>query len=150
MKYLGIDYGSARIGVAVSDALGITARGIETISWNGRDWEKPLERIVSLLRQEGAEGIVMGLPKRTDGQEGESAGRARQLAALLEEATGIVPILRDERFTTVMATRVLQGSSVKKKNRRSVIDQVAAEIILKEFLESRRGKDAAKTDLPVL
>lgn len=138
MKYLGIDYGSTRIGIAVSDALGITARGLETINWNGRDWEKPLERIQTLLVQEGATGLVLGLPRRTDGKPSESEDRARELAALLAERTGIQPILYDERYTTVLAQRVLNETGFKKNKKRGVVDQVAAEILLQEFLEGLR------------
>lgn len=139
MKYLGIDFGMTRIGIAVSDALGITARGVETVVWNGRSWDKPVQRIAALLEAEGAQGMVLGLPRRTDGKVGESEEKARELAALLEEATGIRPILYDERYTTVLAHRVLQETGFRKSRTRSVIDQVAAEILLQEFLESHRS-----------
>lgn len=137
-KYFGIDYGKTRIGIAVSDALGITARGVETITWNGHDWTKPIERIAQLVAEHGVEGIVLGLPRRTDGLVSESEENARYMAQLLFEKTGIQPILRDERFTTVIAQRILYDSTVKKKKQRSVIDQVAAEVILREFLEANR------------
>lgn len=138
MKYLGIDFGMTRIGVAVSDALGITARGLETVTWNGRSWDGPVQRIAELLKQEEAGGIVLGLPRRTDGKVGESEERARELAVLLEERTGITPILYDERYTTVLAHQVLRETGFRKSRTRSVIDQVAAEILLQEFLEYNR------------
>lgn len=146
-KWLGIDYGKSRIGVAVSDALGITARGVETIKWNGRDWEKPLERLTALLGELGAEGIVLGLPRRTDGRPGESEDSARELAVLLEERTGIKPVLYDERYTTVLAHRVLREAPGKKRDTRSIIDQVAAEILLAEFLEGERKRAQQETPL---
>ncbi|PNH18424.1 Holliday junction resolvase RuvX [Mageeibacillus indolicus] len=137
-KYLGIDYGQARIGVAVSDALGITARGIETICWNGEEFTKPVNRICELAKQNGVAAIVIGLPRRTDGKIGVSEEKARQLGDLLQELTGLNIIWRDERYTTVLAHRVLNESTVKKRQKRSVVDQVAAEIILQDFLESLR------------
>ena len=89
-------------------------------------------------KQNGVAAIVIGLPRRTDGKIGVSEEKARQLGDLLQELTGLDIIWRDERYTTVLAHRVLNESTVKKRQKRSVVDQVAAEIILQDFLESLR------------
>jgi putative holliday junction resolvase len=140
-KWLGIDYGDARMGIAVSDPMGIIARGLETLRWNGRDLNRVLERIACLVRELGICGLVIGIPRRTDGKVGESENKARSLAAALAEATGLQPVLLDERYTTVIASRLLRDAGQKPSRRRDVIDQVAAEIILQEYLESRRQAD---------
>jgi putative holliday junction resolvase len=140
-KWMGIDYGDARIGIAVSDALGILARGIETIRWNGQDMAWTLDRITNLTREQGIVGLVIGIPRRTDGKSGaagDSEAKARQMAALLAERTGLQPVLLDERYTTVLAVRKMRDAGVRGKRRRAVVDQIAAEIILQEYLESRR------------
>lgn len=135
---MGIDFGLARIGVAVSDPLGILAAGLETIRWNGRDTATVMERLVCLARQQNIRGIVLGYPQRTDGRQASLTGMVRELAAGLEQKTGVPVLLRDERFTTVIARRKLQESGVRSRKQKPVIDQVAAEIILQEHLESRR------------
>ncbi len=140
-KWMGLDYGQARIGVAISDPLGLVARGLETICWNGRDISWALERIVTLIQENQVAGLVIGIPRRTDGKTGESEDKARQLAALLAEKTGLQPVLRDERYTTVLASRVMRETGVRQDRRRAVVDQIAAEIILQEYLESRRKAD---------
>lgn len=135
-RVMGIDYGLARIGVAVSDPLRITARGVETINWNGRDMDWAINRICELALEYQVSEIVMGLPRRTDGKSSPSEEGARALAATLEERLEKPVIFRDERFTTVLASRVLNEVDYKKKNKRKVIDQVAAEIILQDYLNN--------------
>ena len=137
-KWMGIDYGDARIGIAVSDPLGILARGLETINWNGRDIEWALERIVTLIREQQVGGLVIGVPRRTDGKPGASEEKARQFARDLALRSGLEPVLRDERYTTVLASRVMREAGIRSERRKSVVDQIAAEIILQEYLESRR------------
>ena len=132
---MAIDYGLARIGIAVSDPLRIAARGVETINWNGRDMDWALNRICELAAEFQIVDLVMGLPRRTDGLSSASETAARDLAVILEERLGLKVIFRDERFTTVLATRVLHEVDYK-KNKRKVIDQVAAEIILQDYLNS--------------
>lgn len=139
-RYLGIDYGMARIGVALSDPLGITARGLETVRWNGEDISWALNRILELAKTYQVTAFVVGLPKRTDMRPGEAEEKARAFAAQLEAVSGLTVYLRDERLTTVMAHQFLRESRVKKENKRNVVDQVAAEIILQDFLEEQRRK----------
>ncbi len=140
-KWMGIDYGDARIGIAVSDSLGMLARGIETIRWNGIDLAWALNRIVELVREHQIVGLVIGIPRRTDGKPGASEEKARHLAGELAALTGLEPVLKDERYTTVLAARVMRETGIRSQRRNEVIDQIAAEIILQEYLESRRKPD---------
>ena len=148
-RYWGGDYGLARVGVAISDPLGIRATGLETIHWDGKRDQKVLDRLTTLAREYDVSSIVMGLPKRTDNaEEGQSAQMVRAFAAKLEEALKEagkpVPIVFvDERLTTVQAGRILRESTVKKGRYRQVVDQVAAELILQSFLEKKRWSDRA-------
>lgn len=137
-RWLGIDYGEVRVGIAISDPLGFTARGIETIRWNGENFDRLTDRICELIKQNGVDGLVVGIPRRTDGKPGVSEQKARELADLLHEKTGIEPELRDERYTTVLAGRVMREVGIGRDRRKAVVDQIAAEIILQEYLESRR------------
>lgn len=135
---MAIDYGKARIGVAISDPLGMTARGIETLNWNGRDMEWALDRISELAAEHQIIELVMGLPKRTDGQSSESEEQAKLMATRLETRLAVPILLRDERYTTVLASRVLNEVNFKKDRKRQVIDQVAAEIILQDYLNNAK------------
>jgi putative holliday junction resolvase len=145
-KWLGIDYGDVRIGVAVSDALGIIARGLETIRWNGRDLDWAIGRLETLAREQYVCGLVVGIPRRTDGKVGDSERKARNLAAVLGERTGLPVVLLDERYTTVLATRLMRESGRQASRSRGVIDQVAAQVILQEYLESRRNDTPRRDD----
>lgn len=137
-RYMAIDYGDARIGTAVSDPLGITARGLETINWNGRDWSWALDRLSALIEDLQITTVIMGLPRRTDGKVSESETKARAMGEELATRTGRPVLFRDERYTTVLASRVLRETGIRGQKRKAVVDQVAAEIILQEYLESRR------------
>jgi putative Holliday junction resolvase len=138
---MGLDYGDARIGVAVSDPGGTIARGVLTVRWNGRDLDGVAQRLAALAAEQDVRGLVVGIPRRTDGKPGESENKARSLAAVLESLTGLPVITQDERYTTVLASRVLRDTGQKASRRRDIIDQVAAEIILQAYLESRRQAD---------
>ncbi len=135
---MAIDFGTRRIGVALSDTLHLTASGFETISWNGEDSRYALDRLREIVKEKDVTGIVIGQPRRTDGQTGESEHKAQLFGADLHSATGIRPEYRDERYTTVLASRYLLETGVSGKAKKKVVDQVAAEIILREYLESHR------------
>jgi len=137
-RVMAIDFGTRRVGVALSDILRLTAHGFETISWNGEDSKFVLDRISKIVSEKEVTEIVIGQPKRTDGAESESQRKAQAFGIGLSELTGISPVYQDERFTTVMASRYLFESGVSSRDKKKVVDQVAAEIILREYLESRR------------
>lgn len=137
-RVMGIDFGMRHIGVALSDVLRITANGYETVNWNGVDVDKPVERIAQIVKEMDVKEIVLGKPSRTDGTESESERKAKLFAKEIEEATSIKPSMRDERYTTVIASRMLHENNIKAKKQKAIIDQVAAEIILREYLEQGR------------
>ena len=137
-RYLGIDFGQARVGIAKSDLLGYTAEGVETIKWDGQDIEPVLGRIAEICKELDVSELVLGLPKRTDNRLGEAEEKVKVFAEQLETRLGLPLHFEDERLTTVMATKFLQQGSSKKSTYRSKVDQVAAEIILQGFLEKQR------------
>lgn len=137
-RVMAIDFGMRRIGVALSDPMGIMASGLETINWNGQDPEYALDRLLAIVKEKEVKEIVLGKPSRTDGTMSESEEKAISFGEMLEEKVGIKPIFRDERFTTVIASQYLRQTGVSGKDKKKVVDQVAAEIILQDFLDSRR------------
>ena len=137
-RVMAIDFGMRRIGVALSDPMGIMASGFETINWNGQDPAYALDRLSEIVKEKEVVTIVLGKPSRTDGTVSQSEEKAVAFGELLEEKTGIKPVFRDERFTTVIASQFLRQTGVSGKDKKKVVDQVAAEIILQEFLDSHR------------
>ena len=132
-RVLGLDVGEKRIGVAVSDLLGLTAQGVETIDSKGQ--KRDLERVDALCKQYDAAAIVVGLPKNMDGTEGFQAGRVRAFGDALA-ATGHKIVYQDERLTTASARNVLIEANVSRQKRKGVIDKMAAGYILQGFLDS--------------
>lgn len=137
-RVMAIDFGMRRIGVAVSDPLRIMASGLETINWNGVDAEYAIDRLAAIVKEMEITEIVLGKPSRTDGSVSESEEKAVLFGQLLEEKVGIKPVFRDERYTTVIASQFLRSTGVSGKNKKKVVDQVAAEIILQEYLDISR------------
>jgi len=137
-RVMAIDYGTRRVGIALSDVLRLTAHGFETISWNGEDCRFVLDRIAQIISEKAVTDIVIGQPRRTDGSESESQKKAQAFGSDLHSLTGILPVYQDERYTTVIASRYLRETGVSGRNKKNVVDQVAAEIILREYLETRR------------
>lgn len=136
MRIMAIDYGDAHTGIAVSDATGFLAGYTTTI--HSRKAEVVLEEIARLVREQGAEELVMGFPKNMDGTEGPRAELYRGFAAQIEEKTGLKPILWDERRTTVDAHRILFEAGKNAKKRKKTVDAVAATLILEGYLDFKR------------
>ncbi len=137
MRILGLDYGSVTVGVAVSDPLGITAQGVETITRPAENkLRRTLARIGELAEAYQAEKIVLGFPKNMNNTVGERGERTLEFKAQLERRTGLPVILWDERLTTIAANRVLMEAGVRRENRKEVIDQMAAALILQGYLDS--------------
>lgn len=138
MKLLGIDYGDARVGVAVSDALGMMAHGLETVP--NRVYEKMLDRLQAICEEVQPDTVVVGLPRNMDGSEGF---RAQATHAFTADLSARMPerqiVLWDERLSTVEAAGILNQTNTRGKNRKAVIDTVAAEIILQGYLDAKRG-----------
>ena len=134
MIILGIDYGDARVGIAVSDALGLTAQGVGTIKNTGA--KKLMEELSKIIAEYSPEKIVIGLPKNMDGTEGFRAEATYKFTDKLKEIyTGEI-IFKDERLTTVGATRFLNETNTHGKKRKGVIDTVSACLILEGYLNS--------------
>ena len=139
MRVMGLDYGSKTVGVAISDPLKVIAQPLETICRNEENkLRKTLARITALCEEYEVETIVLGLPCNMDGSEGERAEKSREFGEMLRRRTGIAPVYVDERLTTVEADEILEESDVRKSERKKVIDQLAACIILKEYLDGLR------------
>ena len=137
MRILGLDYGSVTVGVAVSDALRVTAQPLETITRKDENkLRQPCARIEQLIAEYEVESIVLGYPKNMNDSVGERAKKTEEFKAMLERRTGLPVTLWDERLTTVAAERVLMESGVRRENRKAVIDQVAAALILQGYLDS--------------
>ncbi len=136
MRILGIDYGDARVGVAVSDALGITAQGVGTVKNTGA--KKLMEALGKIIAQYSPEKIVVGLPKNMDGTQGFRAEATYKFAEKLKEIYDGEIIFCDERLTTVGAARFLNETNTHGKKRKGVIDTVSACLILECYLNSAK------------
>ena len=138
MRIMGLDFGSRTTGVAVSDPLGITAQGVETIVRQGTAFlRQTCARIEELIKEYEIEEIVLGYPKNMNNTAGERAEKTEAFKAMLERRTGKPVILWDERLTTIAAERVLMESGVRRENRKAVVDKIAAVLILQGYLDSR-------------
>lgn len=137
MRVIGLDYGSKTVGVAISDALGITAQGIETIHRKEENkLRQTLARIEVLIKEYEVDKIVLGFPKNMNNTIGDRAEKTLELKEKLERRTGLPVILWDERLTTASAERVLIESNVRRENRKQYIDKIAAVFILQGYLDS--------------
>lgn len=133
-KKIGLDVGDVRIGIAVSDMLGMIANARE--SYTRKGLEKDLRYFTDLAKAENADAFVLGLPKNMDGTEGERVEVTREFGDKLHEFSGLPVVYMDERLSTVAAKRMLIQADVRRDKRKKVIDKVAACIILQNYLDS--------------
>ena len=137
MRIMGLDYGSKTVGVAISDPLGITAQGIETICRKDENkLRKTCARIEALIEEYGVERIVLGLPKHMNNDIGDRAEHSIEFGKMLSRRTGLEVVMWDERLTTVEAERTLIESGVRREHRKQFVDQIAAVFILQGYLDS--------------
>ena len=137
MRIMGLDYGSKTVGVAVSDSLGITAQGIETIERKEENkLRQTLARLEALVKEYEVEKIVLGFPKNMNNTIGERAEKSLEFKEKLERRIGVPVIMWDERLTTVEAERTLIESKVRRENRKKYVDKIAAVFILQGYLDS--------------
>lgn len=134
-KIMGIDYGDARTGIAISDLLCSIVGSSQVIP--SRNTQKAIDDIVRIARENSVGEIVVGLPKNMDGTEGPRAALCREFAALVENATGLPVVLWDERRTTVEAHNILSEHNYHGKKRKNTVDAVAASLILEGYLAFR-------------
>lgn len=136
MRVAALDVGDARIGVAVSDDLGISARGIGTVRRHGGD--RDLDALARLLEPHEPERIVVGLPLNMDGTEGRQAARVRAFGQRLAARLAVTVEYWDERLTTFEAEEALRRANVPARKRRALVDQTAAAVILRSYLDGQR------------
>jgi putative Holliday junction resolvase len=139
VRILALDVGTRRIGLAVSDPLGLTAQGLGVLERRG--WERDLAKLTELGRTYQVQEVLVGLPRHMDGRPGEQAEEILALARALGEALGARVATWDERLTTVEAERLLIQADLSRKRRRRVVDQVAASLILQAYLDGRLRGD---------
>jgi len=136
MKILGLDIGEKRIGIAISDALGIIAQGLETFYR-----ENPpgiIEKLRKIVKEEGVSAIVVGLPLNMDGTEGPKAKEAINFADELKKEIGLPVKLWDERLSTVEVEKLMISAGASRAKRKKKIDKLAAQVILQGYLDSRK------------
>lgn len=134
---MGLDVGSKTVGVAVSDELGWTAQGIETISIDEEKGKFGYDRVAEIVEQYQVEKIVVGFPKNMNNTIGPRGEASKAYAEHLKEQLGLPVVMWDERLTTMAAERVLLEADVSRKKRKKVIDKMAASMILQGFLDSQ-------------
>ncbi len=135
MRIMGIDFGESRIGVALSDPMGWTAQGIETIKRKGTV-QQTAEDIKRLAEEHSVRKFVIGLPKNMNGTIGPSGEKAMEFGNLLANITGLEVINWDERLTTVAANRVMHEVGMKTTKKKESVDKIAAVLILQGYLDS--------------
>ena len=136
MRMLGLDYGAKTVGVAVSDSLGVTAHGVETITRKEENkLRRTLARIEELAREYQIETIILGYPKNMDDSVGERAKKTEEFRDMLIRRTGLPVILWDERLTTMEANEILIESGVRREDRKREIDKIAAVLILRSYMD---------------
>ncbi len=133
MKKIGLDIGTVRIGVATSDILGIIASAYQV--YTRKNLTADAKYMSDLAQKLEADGFVLGLPLKMDGTEGQSVQMVREFAAELEKYTKLPIYFQDERLTTVSAERILLEADMRRKDRKNVIDRIAATIILQAYLD---------------
>jgi putative holliday junction resolvase len=136
MRWMGLDYGDRRIGVALSDEMGWTAQGLEVIQ-RRRNPEEDLDRIRQIAQDYGVTGVVIGLPKNMNGTVGPRGEICIAFADTVRDILQLPVQMWDERLTTVAAERTLLEADVSRKKRKLVIDKMAAALILQGFLDSK-------------
>jgi len=131
LPLLALDIGGKRIGVAVSDSLGISCRGVSCLFRNDQGWPK---QVLKVIREYGSKGIVIGLPKNMDGSEGAQAEDCRKAAKELEKVTDLPIFFQDERLSTWTAKERLFAQGLNEKRMRAKLDQTAAAVFLEDFI----------------
>ena len=137
MRYLAIDHGTKRMGIAVSDELKMIAQPLEFIP--SEPFDGFLARLKQILNEKEVELIVVGLPRNMDGTYGPAAEKVRQFVASLQQSIHVPIRTLDERLTSAQANRVLLAGGVRRERRKEKVDAIAAAILLQSFLDSRTG-----------
>ncbi len=147
MRIMGLDFGSKTVGVAVSDALLLTAQGVEIIRRKEENkLRQTLARIETLIQEYEVEELVLGMPKHMNGTEGVRAELTEEFKDKLERRTGLPVFLWDERLTTVSADKTMMEAGIRRENRKEYVDMLAAVFILQGYLDRRRFEKTQMED----
>lgn len=146
MRVLGLDYGDRRIGVAICDELGMTARGLATVIRKNRDAD--LAAIAGLVERFGVDKIIIGYPLRLDGSEGIQCDKVNRFARRLEARLSMPVIRWDETFSTQEAEELLRETGMRREKKRATVDRVAACIILQGYLDAHPQDGGNGRNLP--
>lgn len=138
MKYIGVDFGDARVGIASTDLSGTIASAVCVIKVNGLN--DSVDKVAAKCTELGGKAIVVGLPKTSFGTDEYRVDRTKRFATALEEKTGLPVCFCDERFSTYEATRYLSEGGVYGSKRKKVLDAVAAQIILQSYVDGLKRK----------
>lgn len=148
MRIMGLDYGSKTVGVAISDPLGLTAQGIETICRKEENkLRKTLACIEALAQEYQVEEIVLGFPKNMNNTVGDRAEKSLEFKEMLERRTALPVTMWDERLTTVEAERTLIENNVRREDRKKYVDKIAAVFILQGYLDSVYFRQKSDEDM---
>ncbi len=135
-RYMGLDFGSKTVGVAISDPLNLTAQGVEIIRRPQENkLRRTLARIEELIAQYGVTDLVLGLPRNMNYTMGERAEKSLEFQQMLERRTSLPVIMWDERLTTVAADNLMMEAGVRREHRKEYVDQIAATFILQGYLD---------------
>lgn len=138
MRIMGLDYGSKTVGVAISDALCLTAQGKEIVRRKSENkLRQTLARLEELIAEYEVTEIVLGFPKNMNNTIGDRAEKSLEFKEILEKRTGLPVVMWDERLTTVEAHRTLMETGVRRENRSKYVDEIAAVFILQGYLDAR-------------
>lgn len=136
MRILAVDYGRRRVGLAVSDELGLAARGLPTVQADSLS--SAIDSVAQVASDVGAAALLVGLPLNMDGSRGPMAEAAASFAAALSRTTGLPVRLWDERLTTVAARRTIREAGVGKRRKKGALDRMAAVLLLNNYLQARK------------
>jgi putative Holliday junction resolvase len=138
MRLLGIDWGSKRIGIAISDPLGITAQGVAVIG-RGENFEADIREIKKIIKKyDGIDEIVVGFPKTLKGEVGPAAEKVTSFIEALKKEFKLNIVAWDERLSTAMTERAMIEAGLKREKRKELIDQSAAAVILQSYLDRKK------------
>ncbi len=135
MKYIGLDLGSRTLGVAMSDALGMIARAYDTLRFKDDDYDTAINYTLDLCKKEGVKTVVLGYPKHMNGDAGIRAQISEDFKQKIESQSDIKVVLADERLTTVIVNRAMITGNVRREDRKNKKDEMAAVVILQNYLD---------------
>lgn len=135
MKYIGLDLGSRTLGIAISDELGILARSYDTLRFKDDDYNYAINATIEICKKENVSTVVLGYPKHMNGDAGIRASISENFKKEIEASSNIKVVLEDERLTTVIVDRAMISGNVKRKDRRQKKDEMAAVVILQNYLD---------------